>query len=101
MPTQLTDPIIKVAATQATVDKWVLDLARGGDFSVDPEQSVFAVVMNLRDGLGNIIETRKLERTIEQLPAPIKADMRALQTRLIDVLGNAGLLPEGTDTDDV
>lgn len=101
MPTQLTDPIVKVAAEYATLDKLTINVVRQADFSIDTNQSTLSVELNLRDGLNKVIETRTLSRPIADLPNALKADLRAVWIRLLGALRSAALLPPGTDTDDV
>lgn len=101
MPTQLTNPEVKVAVTHATVDAWTLTIARNPDLSVDLTRSTFAATVHMRDADGTILDTRDLSRQAAALPPALLVRIRALQTELIATLRGAGLLPPGNDSPDV
>ena len=102
MPTQLSEPVVKYAATQATVDRWALTVGRGPDgISVVPVDTVLDVELALRDADGKVVEIRKLARAASDLPQPLRNAARAFHAALMTALRNAGVLPAGIDTDDI
>lgn len=102
MPTQLTDPVVKFTATQATLDRWALTVGRGFDgVSVEPVNTVMDVELCLRDANGKVVEIRKLSRAVTDLPQPLRAAARTFHAALMTAMRNAGLLPPGIDTDDI
>ena len=102
MPTQLTDPVVKYAATQATLDRWSLTVGRGPDgISVVPVDTVLEVQLALRDADGKVVEIRKLARAASDLPQPLRDAARVFHAALMTALRTAGVLPAGVDSDDI
>lgn len=102
MPTQLTDPIVKRAATHVTVDHWGLYLTRGADgLLVEPIDAVLKVEANLRDGDGKVLEVLRFERAASMLPQNLRTAARDFHALLTQALRNAGMIPPGVDSDDI
>ena len=102
MPTQLTDPVVKYAATQATLDRWCLTVGRGVDgISVEPVNTVLDVELALRDAAGQVVEIRPMSRPASDLPQPLRDAVRAFHAALMTALRNASVLPAGIDSDDI
>jgi hypothetical protein len=101
-PTQLTDPVVKYSATQATLDAVTLTLARGPDgVTVDVDRTALRVELAFRDAAGAIVEVRKFDRAPTSWPAPLRAAARDFHASLVTALRSAGILPPGSDSDDL
>lgn len=100
MPTTLTSPIVR-SATVATVDSWSLTIGRNANFSANlPDTWLNAtVIMRHADGT----EASRSSFSVAQpgWGAPLTTTVRNFHTAIIAAMRNAGLLPAGTDTQDV
>jgi hypothetical protein len=100
MPTQLTNPEVRVAVTTATLDAWSLTVERTPELGVDQSKTILHAKVTLRDGTGKELDVKTLRRDVASLPNGLKTQIAALHTALLTALRAANVLPAGTDTPD-
>lgn len=100
MPTTLTTPVVQQAPS-ATLDEIQIVLSRNTNLSVNNNDSQLTAVLRLRKADGSVLETRTLNRSGTDLPAPVRTAAATLHTAILTAARNAGLLPAGVDSPDL
>jgi hypothetical protein len=101
MPTQLTNPEVRVAVTTATLDGWSLEVVRSPGLTVDQSKTILFARVTLRDADGKELDTKTLRRDVASLPGAVRTQIGAFHTQLVATLKQAGVIPAGTDTADI
>lgn len=101
MPTTLTTPVIK-SATRATVDNWSLSInSRNGGLAPILADTWLNATVVFRDAGGVEISRSSFSVAQTSWGAPLTTNVRTFHAVILTALRNAGLLPAGTDTQDV
>lgn len=96
-----TTPESKPAIELDTIEQFAVNLAYDATGTVDPDGITFTYVVNNRDASGNVIESNTRTIKFANWPASVKADLKAVYTRVLADAENQGLIGAGTDTDDL
>lgn len=101
MPTQLTSPIAKNAVS-ATLDSWHLEVSRDpATLAVILPETTFTATVKFRYADGSEADKKVYGRAVSDINGASALAIRNFHNAVITYLRAQGILPAGTDTQDV
>lgn len=100
MTTALTNPVVDTV-TNVTVENWSLKLRYTSDFALDQSASEFEVIVADRRADGSIKQNRNLVLVAQNLSAGQRTVLRNFHAQVIALARAAGLIPAGSDSQDI
>lgn len=100
MPTQLTSPVVDTVTT-VTIEKWEMVLRYNPDFSLDMTASHFEIIVADRRVDGSLKQNRNLVLSVDAMTNGQKTVLRNFHAQVVTLARTAGLIPAGTDSNDI
>lgn len=100
MPTQLTSPVVDTV-TNVTIERWDMSLRYNSNLSLDLAGSAFEIIVADRRADGSSKQNRNLVLAVENMTAGQRTALRNFHAQVVTLARTAGLIPAGTDSNDI
>ena len=96
-----TTPETYETITEDVISEFKLSIEYNSDGTVNQQNTRFGYFAQNRNSEGKILNTQGRSIAMENWPAALKTDIKALYTRILADAESQGLIGAGTDTDDL
>lgn len=106
MTTELTTPRAVAQATHQGIEQVTITVSRNADMTVNPDETSVTVLVSEYDSNGDVVNRRSVRRSLTQMNAggaalqQLKTETRGYYQFIEQVSRSAGILGQGTDTED-